>query len=277
MYFPRSKRRRPEGCTTASSSGMVVPSLQRGKNVRRGRRLTLLCLSLVIIVLVWYYLVGSTPHVDLEGSLVLRRVHFNNRLGIKSKNVVAIPSGNGGIQSLHDNGGTGRDIDGVVHVVIAANGPYMVPLQACINSILSHTNMAVSFHLLVQPGESTTFQAALSSLIDVAAARDATRRINLSANFAHTSFEVVEFDGSRIVHLIRVWKGMSMHGNPFNFARFFLPELFPDIDDMIYLDPDTIAVDDVGKLFDEFRSRKVRDTLAVLFDHPFIRFPFVIA
>eukprot|EP01103_Thecamoeba_quadrilineata_P000848 TRINITY_DN10745_c0_g1_i1.p1 TRINITY_DN10745_c0_g1~~TRINITY_DN10745_c0_g1_i1.p1 ORF type:complete len:400 (+),score=57.74 TRINITY_DN10745_c0_g1_i1:49-1248(+) len=125
-----------------------------------------------------------------------------------------------------------------LHIVIAATGVYLKPLLACMNSILQHTIRHVHFHLLVSEGESRILG-------------DRFRHM-----FTNVPIEIVEFNSARVEPLIKIWKGGARHSNTLNHARLYLTELFPALDNVIYLDPDTIVVDDIGTLLDDFVSRK---------------------
>eukprot|EP01102_Stenamoeba_stenopodia_P012533 TRINITY_DN3975_c0_g1_i1.p1 TRINITY_DN3975_c0_g1~~TRINITY_DN3975_c0_g1_i1.p1 ORF type:complete len:316 (+),score=27.67 TRINITY_DN3975_c0_g1_i1:386-1333(+) len=126
-----------------------------------------------------------------------------------------------------------------VHIVIAANGPYLAPLLACINSIQTNTKRPVYFHLLTSSGETGRFVPSLLEITEM-------------------PVEIAEFNDARVKPLIRVWEGKHLHVyyNTFNYARYYLPAIFPNVTSMIYLDPDTIVTTDIGELIDKFHNRK---------------------
>lgn len=140
-----------------------------------------------------------------------------------------------------------------LHVVLAADGPYLTPLLACINSVIVHTTQQTFFHLIVKPGESDIFSTALlqyAQLLSVGP-QESNRSVG---------FELVEFNPNRVKPLIRVWKGLHMHSDPFNFARFYMPNLFPEVSEVIYLDPDIIVKADLQSVLKFFRRRESPST-----------------
>eukprot|EP01104_Vermistella_antarctica_P017730 TRINITY_DN6343_c0_g1_i1.p1 TRINITY_DN6343_c0_g1~~TRINITY_DN6343_c0_g1_i1.p1 ORF type:complete len:327 (+),score=41.10 TRINITY_DN6343_c0_g1_i1:289-1269(+) len=130
-----------------------------------------------------------------------------------------------------------------VHIVVAATGSYMVPLLACMNSLQSNSERNLFFHLLTSPGETEVF---VKSLVNLAQFHD-----------GHP-VEIVEFNDARVKPLIYVWEGkhMNVYYNTFNYARFYMPHLFPSVNNMVYLDPDTITNVDIGNLLDLFVNRQ---------------------
>jgi len=134
----------------------------------------------------------------------------------------------------------GRDKD-CIQVVIAANGPYLVPLMACMNSMLQHTTRIIGFHLLIAEGETAILETPVLELV------------------GGRLVEFVEFNTDRVQSLIKVWKGLNRHSNALNHARFYLPELFPSLSTTIYLDPDTIVKADIGEIWDTFLERTEKE------------------
>ena len=79
----------------------------------------------------------------------------------------------------------------------------------------------------------------------------------------HCTIEIVEFKDEILKPLIRVWAGRhpEIYNNTFNYARFFLPSIFPQVDAAIYLDADTIVQSDLQRLLNLFSSRKRSDSI----------------
>lgn len=131
-----------------------------------------------------------------------------------------------------------------IHIVIAATGSYLPALMACMNSVQMNTNRSLFFHVLTAPGETTLLRNALMAL---------------SEFNGGWPIEFAEFNDKRVKPLIRVWEGkhMNVYTNTFNYARYYLPFIFPSIASMIYLDPDTIVNDgvDIGELYELFVRR----------------------
>jgi lipopolysaccharide biosynthesis glycosyltransferase len=131
----------------------------------------------------------------------------------------------------------GAKCEGCIDIVIAATGAYLKPLLACMNSIQLHTKRGVYFHLLVAQGEGLALKD------------------QIKKTFPKTSIEIVEFNLPRVRPLIKVWQGGERHSNILNHARLYLADIFPTLDVVIYLDPDTIVVDDIGIMYDQFVTR----------------------
>eukprot|EP01102_Stenamoeba_stenopodia_P007838 TRINITY_DN2215_c0_g1_i1.p1 TRINITY_DN2215_c0_g1~~TRINITY_DN2215_c0_g1_i1.p1 ORF type:complete len:329 (+),score=64.75 TRINITY_DN2215_c0_g1_i1:197-1183(+) len=123
-----------------------------------------------------------------------------------------------------------------VHVVIASNSDYLIPLLASINSIQqkASNNTRVWFHLVVDEGEAKWLESKLVTFLDL------KRHI----------VEIVEWSPIEISEQVKVWgkDGLPMHSNVFNYVRFYLPKLLPDLCTVIYLDPDTIVQVDLAEL-----------------------------
>mmetsp|Transcript_49772 Transcript_49772/g.125119 ORF Transcript_49772/g.125119 Transcript_49772/m.125119 type:complete len:440 (-) Transcript_49772:1527-2846(-) len=130
-----------------------------------------------------------------------------------------------------------------VQIVLAAEDAYLNPLLAAINSIRMYTERSLYLHVIVGRGETSFFRDRVSFL----------NRVNLSSPI---HFEVIELNEARVSSLVKVWSGKQRLESPLNFIRFFLPELLPGINRVVYLDPDTLAVSDVGDLFDFLDTRR---------------------
>eukprot|EP01104_Vermistella_antarctica_P002709 TRINITY_DN12927_c0_g1_i1.p1 TRINITY_DN12927_c0_g1~~TRINITY_DN12927_c0_g1_i1.p1 ORF type:complete len:439 (+),score=71.92 TRINITY_DN12927_c0_g1_i1:395-1711(+) len=132
--------------------------------------------------------------------------------------------------------------DKCTHMVTAANGPYVTPLLACINSV--QTNSAhvrpVMFHIIVPPADIDTFEQPLSDAVK------------------DYAIEFIAFNDSRIAPLIRVWEGLhpEIYYNTFNYARFYLPYMLPNVTEMVYLDPDTVTLSDLSGLTNQLRQKR---------------------
>ena len=64
--------------------------------------------------------------------------------------------------------------------------------------------------------------------------------------------EIVVFDSTYVSPLIRVWEGRAALLEPLNYARFFLPDIFPSLQHsiVVYMDPDTVMANsqDIAEL-----------------------------
>jgi len=167
----------------------------------------------------YYYRAYTSPSQDTPISLVFGRSFVNTETDM-------------GVQCQ-------RYPNKCIHVVVAATGPYLIPMLACIKSIETNTHENVFIHVITQSGELNRFTKGVSA---------ATTKIPI---------EIVEFNDAKIRGLIRVWDGRKaeVYYNTFNYARYYLPSMFPSISQMIYLDPDTIVLGDLGELDSAFRKR----------------------
>jgi lipopolysaccharide biosynthesis glycosyltransferase len=121
-----------------------------------------------------------------------------------------------------------------VHVVITADGPYIMPAIVLINSTLSHSSASVHFHILVGSERAAS------------EAKETVQRYlpSILADF-------VVYDSGLLDFVPRVWNGYrsSSLEEAIVYARYFLAEIFPDLDRVIYLDVDTLVTIDISHIF----------------------------
>ncbi|KAJ1463265.1 nucleotide-diphospho-sugar transferase [Pelagophyceae sp. CCMP2097] len=130
----------------------------------------------------------------------------------------------------------------LVHVAVAADSAHAIGILACAASIFSTAAAPdrIRLYIVVDDENDGGLRAALECALG-------------SVRYAQTHFKV--FQVARYMHniTIRAPRGRS-HGNlrsPLNFARFYLHELLPrDVEKVVYLDSDTLAVRDVAELYD---------------------------
>eukprot|EP01103_Thecamoeba_quadrilineata_P018933 TRINITY_DN7475_c0_g1_i1.p1 TRINITY_DN7475_c0_g1~~TRINITY_DN7475_c0_g1_i1.p1 ORF type:complete len:384 (-),score=39.48 TRINITY_DN7475_c0_g1_i1:817-1968(-) len=119
-----------------------------------------------------------------------------------------------------------------VHVVMAANREYLAALLASTNSMELNSKRAIALHVLIGPGDRDFFEWTLREWLSI-------------------PVEIVEFNDERVKPLIKVWDGLRFHKNTLNYARFYLPMIFPHLSRIVYIDPDTIVRVDIGELSDK--------------------------
>jgi len=119
-----------------------------------------------------------------------------------------------------------------LHVVYCADADYAVPLLASLNSVIQncHNSSALFFHLYVP-------QDMVPSLV-----------ADLETFVGEAQVDVVGVTGDTISPLVKVWQGMPMHSNVFNHLRYYLPDLLPQIEHVVYLDPDTVVQVDLFEM-----------------------------
>jgi alpha-1,4-galacturonosyltransferase len=130
---------------------------------------------------------------------------------------------------------------GHVYVAVAADRAHYVGLIACIGSVFAASR--------------DPYRLRVSAIIPARGVRDsgALRRA-LKCRVRRGHVDVVEFDARKALRRVDVkaprGPGYGNLRSPANFARFFLPELLPDADRVVYLDADAIVVRDVAALYD---------------------------
>jgi lipopolysaccharide biosynthesis glycosyltransferase len=131
-----------------------------------------------------------------------------------------------------------------IDIVVCSDKYLFVGVLSLIRSVIRHTEHpeAISFHILTGPGESSELLALI-------------RRSFPRPAFA---YEIREFRPCYPVleRYIQTAKGVQRNGIPYraaamNCSRFYLSHIYPELDKVIYLDPDTIAQTDVAELYRE--------------------------
>lgn len=120
-----------------------------------------------------------------------------------------------------------------IHVVICSEGPRLVGMMALVNSIRSNTNASLHFHLVTMEADAPALQ------------RWAQRV------FPELTIEVIVFNASWVEGRIRIFTHRKGLGRPLNYARNFLPQLLPQVEDrVVFIDDDTIVQGDIEDLND---------------------------
>nr|AYH91788.1 glycosyltransferase 8 domain-containing protein 1-like protein [Pomacea canaliculata] len=133
---------------------------------------------------------------------------------------------------LGKNSGVNQ-FDDAVHVVIASDSNTIGGMIALINSILSNTKAKVMFHLITD--SETSYHLGMWLM-----------KTKLSV----INYEVKIFPKSLVEGKIKVRGGRPELANPVNYARYYLPELFPNIlGRIVYIDDDCIVQGDIQELY----------------------------
>ena len=130
---------------------------------------------------------------------------------------------------------------GHVYVAVAADRAHYVGMIACIGSVFAAAR--------------DPYRLCVSAIIPARGVRDTSAlRRALKCRVRRGHVDVVEFDARKYMKRVDVkaprGPGYGNLRSPANFARFFLPELLPDADRVVYLDADAIVVRDVAALYD---------------------------
>ncbi|KAK6997795.1 Glycosyltransferase 8 domain-containing protein 1 [Biomphalaria glabrata] len=124
-------------------------------------------------------------------------------------------------------------LDQTLHVCIASDHKTLGGMIALINSIIINTNSEVKFHLIVD-----------SQSVD---------RVTIwikSTKLRYIDFEVKAFPEEWVDGKIKIRAGRKELASPLNYARYYLPRLFPDINDrIVYIDDDCIVQGDIKFLY----------------------------
>lgn len=124
---------------------------------------------------------------------------------------------------------------GELHLVLAADGRYAMPLAAAVASAALHTDArrGLVFHLL-----HSAFPAALRARVDASLKRAGRPH----ARIHWIALDMRELAGLRLVH---------DYMSPLIYARLLIPELLPpDLDRVLYLDADMVVLEDLSPLWD---------------------------
>lgn len=128
---------------------------------------------------------------------------------------------------------------GDVHVVVTGDHMHYVGVVAAASSIFSTTTTPerIKLHVIAEDTKLDALRAALECTLPNA-----------------TDWDIVIFEASRHMPNLTIRApNNEQKGNlaaDLNYARFYLPELLPGVDKVVYLDADTIVVKDICKLFD---------------------------
>jgi lipopolysaccharide biosynthesis glycosyltransferase len=122
------------------------------------------------------------------------------------------------------------EVDGTLHVACAADGAYVPHCATMLHSVLAQRGgLELSVHYLHGPGLA-------------ASSRDALARMVERGSAAITFHEIPD----------AAVAGLPLHGyfTPAMWYRILAPELLGELDRVLYLDADTLAVDSVAPLWD---------------------------
>ena len=126
-----------------------------------------------------------------------------------------------------------------IDISMCINRMHFIGALAAINSIILNTGrpQAISFHFVVGVGESREFLALIRKYFPEPSFR----------------YEVKEFRSNPLLEdFIRMGKDFTYatHGSQvMNFSRFYLRQIYPDLNKFIYLDADLIVQGDIAELF----------------------------
>eukprot|EP00013_Stygamoeba_regulata_P002161 CAMPEP_0177637026 /NCGR_PEP_ID=MMETSP0447-20121125/4755_1 /TAXON_ID=0 /ORGANISM="Stygamoeba regulata, Strain BSH-02190019" /LENGTH=411 /DNA_ID=CAMNT_0019138933 /DNA_START=45 /DNA_END=1280 /DNA_ORIENTATION=- len=150
-----------------------------------------------------------------------------------------------------------------VHVISSVRGVYVWAVLACISSIVRSAKRPVEFHLICINQEDVRILRHLlhgQAEVGVRGPRgEPSRPVPVDLLRGHTA-HVLLFDRRMLRVPIKVWDGRDELLDPLNYARFYLPSLFPHLSTVVYLDPDTVVANnnDIGNLLDLFLTMRER-------------------
>ncbi|XP_014661798.1 PREDICTED: glycosyltransferase 8 domain-containing protein 1-like [Priapulus caudatus] len=120
-----------------------------------------------------------------------------------------------------------------IPIVIASDKVTLPGAIATINSIVQHTNHSVKFYLATSHQSYDHYRAWLANT----KLRNVQRLIRI-------------FNEDLVKGKIKVRGGREVLGSPMNYARYFAPQLFPEIRGrMVYIDDDIIVQGDIAELY----------------------------
>ncbi|XP_029643563.1 glycosyltransferase 8 domain-containing protein 1 [Octopus sinensis] len=125
------------------------------------------------------------------------------------------------------------NLTNAVHVILASDENTIGGMIATMNSIYSNTKHNVMFHLIVSEHS-----------VDHVVVWLTKTKLQL------TNYEVRPFRKEWVKDKIKVHSGRKELSNPLNYARFYLPKLFPNLKKrVIYIDSDCIVQGDIHQLY----------------------------
>jgi len=165
---------------------------------------------------------------------------------------------------LHGDAPAGK---GPVHVAIAGDHVHYVGLVAAAQSVFKAAADPgrIRLRVLAEPGDELRYlRAALECSLGPPATwsdkaergRDVSSRAPAGApRPRQAAWEIVLFNASEHfpANLTIRAPNNAQKGNlaaDLNYARFYLPDLLPDVEKIVYLDADTVVAKDVAKLYD---------------------------
>ncbi|KAK3802670.1 hypothetical protein RRG08_001933 [Elysia crispata] len=128
---------------------------------------------------------------------------------------------------------SGHNDSDVIHVCITSDGNTLGGMVALINSIISNTKHHVKFHLVTD--------------------EDSVNHLGnwiRASSLKEIDFEVREFPESWVSGKIKIRGGRQELGSPLNYARYYLPKLFPALKEkIVFIDDDCIVQGDIVELY----------------------------
>ena len=120
-----------------------------------------------------------------------------------------------------------------IPVIFAIDNNYVKQLATAIVSILKNSSREIEFNILTS-GISENNKEILS-------------RLSGKINFIEVNQVMADFDLEKYMSRRKNYEYISIE----TYFRFFIPELFPQYEKVLYLDADILVLDDLSKLFDE--------------------------
>ncbi|XP_005097020.1 glycosyltransferase 8 domain-containing protein 1 [Aplysia californica] len=121
----------------------------------------------------------------------------------------------------------------VIHVCITSDKNTVGGMVALMNSIVSNTKSRVKFHLVVDEESMDHLSIWL-----------------MTSKLKNASFELKAFPPQWVEGKILLRGGRKELGSPLNYARYYLPRLFPKLKErIIFLDDDCIVQGDIRELY----------------------------
>ena len=140
-----------------------------------------------------------------------------------------------------------------LHLACAARGPYVGHAAAMIHSVLANSPRgAVTVHFLASPDGAGERPTAVAPMVAAAGG----------------SFDLIEVDPDRV-------RGLPVQPQ-FTAAmwyRILLPELLPEVDRVLYLDADVIALDDLVPLWETELGDRYLAAVTNVFQHNHVHRP----
>ncbi len=126
----------------------------------------------------------------------------------------------------------------MINIVFCLDKKILDSLKAIITSILHHTKRNIHFYVICPNEDNNVF-------------KDYIKKKNIN-NIKLGNYK----PSDKIIKILEKCK-FKKSSKFSNYSRFFIKDVFPNIDKVIYLDTDMLVLDDIGKLWDsvEFNSK----------------------
>jgi len=129
-----------------------------------------------------------------------------------------------------------ENVKPVIEIVICLDRKYLVPSLVLMNSVIKSSKSEIRFNIIVDSrGTCETLNKAI---------RESFGKIRFRIEIFKPSRSLVD-----LVKLIQKRSGAEISGNMANYSRYYIHQIYPDLDRILYLDSDLIVTSDLTELY----------------------------